>query len=303
MRGERGIAQLMVLWALLLLGTLAAGFSLSMRTEAQAARHGVDDARAYYQARTGVSKSMMLLSTLPLDNVMRMDIEGQEDDASYRVRVASESGKFDINYVSEDDLLEILKKGGLTETEAVGLRDAIMDWKDTDDDIRPHGAERNDYAHLSEPLRPRNGNLRGIGELRYIKGVTREFFDRFLSRVFTVHGNASQVNVLHASEAVLNAIPGVSSEAVAEILEMRRKDFNVSPAELADMAGRGLLTDKGLSMISGRRAARVFEIVATGRAGTGVVHTIRCLMDISGAGNNKVRILKWQDLAPREREG
>ena len=47
MIGRRGIASLLVLWAMLLLGTLALAFSLSMRTEGQAARNGLDrvDAR------------------------------------------------------------------------------------------------------------------------------------------------------------------------------------------------------------------------------------------------------------------
>ena len=135
MRRDRGIAQILVLWALLLLGTLAAGFALSMRTEAQAARNGVDDLRAYYQARTGVSRAIMLLSTFPADNVVRMRIEGGEGDCSYRVRVAGEGGKVDINFVAGDDLLEILRKGGLPDGDAESVRDAILDWKDADDDV------------------------------------------------------------------------------------------------------------------------------------------------------------------------
>ncbi len=299
MKGDRGIAQLLVLWALLLLGTLAAGFSLSMRTEAQAARNGVDDVRAYYQARTGVSRAIMLLSTLPADNVARMAIEGENNDASYRVRVAGESGKVDINFVSEDDLLEILKKGGLPAEEAESLRDAILDWKDADDDPRPRGAEFPEYATLREPLRPRNGNLRSIGELRYVKGVTQEFYDRFLSRVFTAHGDFPQVNVLHAQEMVLRSLPGVSDEAVAEILAKRGEDLPIAPADLAEMAGRGLLTQKGLSMILGSRASRIYEITSTGRA-EGVFRTVRCLVEASGTGAGKVRIIGWLDLAPRE---
>jgi general secretion pathway protein K len=303
MRGSRGIAQLLVLWALVLLGTLAMGFSLSMRTEAQAARNGVDDARAYYQARTGVQRAVMLLSTASPDNVMRMKIEGEDGDLSYRVRVVSESGKVDVNFVSEDDLLEILKKGGLPDDEAESLRDAIEDWRDKDDDPRRRGGEYPDYAQLPEALQPRNGNLRGVGELRYVKGVTPVFYDRFLSQVFTTHGNSPQVNVLHAPEIVLQSLPGVSPEAVAEILARRGQDPPVSPADLAAMSGGGMLTPKGLAMVSGREATKVYEITATGRAGKGVLHTVRCLAEVGGVGKNQVKILGWLDLAPREEEG
>ena len=77
------MALLLVLWALVLLGTLALGFSWSMRTEAMAARNGIDEARAYFQARTGVNRAITLLASLPADNVLAASISGEDGDASY----------------------------------------------------------------------------------------------------------------------------------------------------------------------------------------------------------------------------
>jgi len=300
--GRRGIAQLLVLWALLLLGTLALGFSLSMRTEAQAARNGIDDARAYFEARTGVARAAFLLATLSVDNVMRMEIAGREGDASYEVRVESESGKVDINLVSEEVLLEILRKGGLPDEEAESVRDAILDWKDPDDTPRPRGAEAPDYAQLQEPVRPRNGKILAVEELRYVKGVTPEFFQGFLSRVFTANGNSPNVNFLRAPEVVLRSLPGVSPEAAAQIVARRAEDPPMTAAELAAMVGQGL-TSQGLALISGGQASNAYTITATGRAGTGVVHVVRCLAEIAGGGKKAVKILRWLDQAPSEVEG
>ena len=302
MTGRRGIAQLLVLWALVLLGTLALGFSLSMRTEAQAVRNGVDDARAYFQARTGVARAAVLLATLSVDNVMRMKIAGGEGDASYEVRVESESGKVDINLVSEEVLLEILRKGGLPDEEAESVRDAILDWKDPDDTPRPRGAEAPDYARLQEPLRPRNGKILAVEELRYVKGVTTGFFQGFLSRVFTANGNGPNVNFLRAPEVVLRSLPGVSPEAAAQIVARRAEDPPMTAADLAAMVGQGL-TSQGLALISGGQASNAYTITATGRAGTGVVHVVRCLAEIAGAGKKPVKILRWLDQAPMEVEG
>jgi len=301
MTGRRGIAQLLVLWALVLLGTLALGFSLSMRTEAQAARNGVDDARAYFQARTGVARAAVLLATLSVDNVMRMEISGSEGDASYEVRVESESGKVDINLVSEEVLLEILKKGGLPDDKAGSVRDAILDWKDPDDTPRPRGAEYPEYAQLQEPLRPRNGKIHSVEELRYVNGVTPEFHQEFLSRVFTASGNSPNVNFLRAREVVLRSLPGVSPEAAAQIVARRAEDPPMTPADLAAMVGQGL-TSQGLALISGGQASSAYTITATGRAGTGVVHVVRCLAEI-GTGGKGVKILRWLDQAPLEVEG
>jgi general secretion pathway protein K len=301
--GRRGIAQLLVLWALVLLGTLALGFSLSMRTEAQAARNGVDDARAYFQARTGVMRTVALLSAMPADNVTRMEIAGREDDASYEVRVESESGKVDINLVQDGVLLAILRQGGLPDEEAESVRDAILDWRDPDDTPRPRGAEWPDYARLPEPVQPRDGKFGDVGELRYVMGVSPGFHDRFLSRVFTVHGNSPQVSLLDAPEGVLRALPGVSPEAAKEIVARRAAGSSLSHKDLATLtAGLGI-TAEGLALLSGPRASAVYTITATGSAGGGVVHAIRCLVEVAAGGKKGVMILRWLDQAPREAEG
>ncbi len=300
MSGKRGIAQLLVLWALVLLGTLALGFSLSMRTEAQAARHGVDDARAYFQARTGVMRTVSLLSTLPADNVMRMEITGEEGDASYEVRVESESGKVDINFVDEDILYGILRKGGLPDDEAESVRDAILDWKDPDDTPRPRGAEAPDYAQLPEPVLPRNGKIRSVGELQHVRGVSPEFYRRFLSKVFTAHGNARHVNFLFAPQIVLQALPGVSPEAAAQIVARRLEEPPPSTMEFLSILGSEIAPKERGLVFSGGPSSNTYAIAATGRAGTAVTHTVLCLVEISGGGKKGIRVLGWLDHAPRE---
>lgn len=303
MKGNRGLALLLVLWALVLLGTLALGFSWSMRTEAMAARNGIDEMRAWFQARTGVSRAVAMLASLPADNVMAASIAGEDGDASYEVRVESESGKVDVNLIGGEVLLGMLKKGGLPEEEAEGVRDAILDWRDEDDVPRPRGAERAEYGRMTEPITPRNAKFRGIGELMYVKGVTKEFYEAFLSRVFTTHGNSAQLNFLRAPEIVLRSLPGVSAEAVDRIVTGRRGEPPISAADLAAMVGEGLLTAQGLALLSGGSSSHVYTITATGRAGNDVTRIVRCLVEVSGSGDKRVKMLGWLDKAPREEGG
>ena len=300
MRGNRGVALLFVLWALVLLGTLALGFSWSMRTEALAARNGIDEARAYFQARTGVNRAVMLLATLSPDNVLAAAIAGEDGDAAYGVRVESENGKVNVNLVSEDVLLEILKRGGLPDEETESVRDAILDWKDPDDTPRPRGAEAPEYAQLQEPVAPRNGKIQSVEELSFVKGVTKEFFRVFLSRVFTVHGNSPKVNFLRAPEIVLRSLPGISAEAAARIVAGRAEEPQISAADLSAMVGEGMLTAQGLALISGPASSNVYTITATGRAGGDVTHVVRCLVEVSGSGRKSVKMLGWLDKAPLE---
>jgi general secretion pathway protein K len=297
---NRGIALLLVLWALVLLGTLALGFSWSMRTEAMAARNGIDETRAWFQARTGVNRAVAMLASQSADNVLASSIAGEDGDVSYEIRVESESGKVDANLVGEEVLLGILKKGGLPEEEAEGVRDAILDWRDEDDVPRPRGAERAEYARMTEPITPRNGKFRGIGELMYVKGVTKDFHEAFLSRVFTAHGNSARLNFLRAPEIVLRSLPGVSAEAADRIVAGRREEPPISAADLAPMVGSGMLTAEGLALLSGVSASNVYTITATGRAGNDVIRVVRCLVEVSGSGEKGVKMLGWIDKAPRE---
>jgi general secretion pathway protein K len=300
---DRGVALLLVLWALVLLGTLALGFSWSMRTEALAARNGIDEVRAYFQARTGVNRALAMLASLPADNVLAAAIAGEGGDASYEVRVESESGKVDVNLVGAEVLLELLKKGGLPGEEAEGVRDAILDWRDEDDVPRPRGAERAEYGRMTEPTTPRNGKIRGIGELMHVKGVTKEFHEAFLSRAFTAHGNSARLNFLRAPEIVLRSLPGVSAAAVDWIVAGRLEEPPISAADLAAMVGEGLLTAQGLSLLSGGSSSNVYTITGTGRAGGDVTRVVRCLVEVSGSGEKGVKMLGWLDKAPREEGG
>jgi general secretion pathway protein K len=294
---RRGIAQLVVLWALLLLGTLALSFAFSARTEARASRNGLDLDRAYFQARTGVERAIALLSSAGADNVLRREIRGGEDDLAYEVRVVAEGGKIDINFVTEEVLKEVLRRGGLAGEEAERVGDAILDWRDEDDLPRQNGAEAGDYASLPEPVRPRNGRFTGLWELRYVRGVTPEFFDRFLAVVFTTEGRSPGVNVNLAPPEVLRVLPGFTPE-LADLVMARRAEtpFRSMADVAAFLVGVGAQPPENL-LFSTAGASRVYTVTSTGRAGEGIARAVRCTIELRG-GVNPYKIKRWEDLVP-----
>lgn len=301
MIGRRGIATLVVLWAMLLLGTLALGFSLAMRTEAQAARNGLDATRAYYQARSGIDRALALLSSMPPDNVMAMKIADEEGDAAYAVSLVPESGKVDINLVGEAMLKEILGKGGLTTDQAEALGDAILDWRDADDIPLARGAEASAYANDPEPVRPRNGKLAALEELQYVKGMTPRFYDRFVAKVFTVHGGGA-VNINVAPVDVLAALPGVSAE-LAQAIAARRDErpFSGLPDVVQFLGGTGF-SPPATAMFTTVNLTPVYTIRAEGTVAGKASRTISCLAEIGGTGENPVRMIGWKDLVAGDEE-
>lgn len=295
MRGDKGVALLVVLWALVLLGMLGMSFSFAMRTEAQAARNGLDGVRAYYQARTGINRALALLSSAPLDNVLRTTITGGDEDSSFEVTIAGEGGKIDLNRVTEESLKGFLRQGGLSPEDVESVGDSILDWRDDDDLPRANGAEFPYYGSLPEPLKPRNGKLSAVDELLSVKGVTPELYGRFLSKVFTVHSNSPSVDVNQAPVEVLRLLPGITTEAAEAIVAFRRENPFRSPAEVATfLSGQGLpLT--AVRMLSTTSLRPVYTITSVGVAGGKIARGVSCRVEIGAGGPKSVKILRWMD--------
>lgn len=62
----------------------------------------------------------------------------------------------------------LLTLPGMTED----IADAILDWLDADDELRPFGAESADYQTLNTPYSAANGPLQSVEELLLVRGVT-----------------------------------------------------------------------------------------------------------------------------------
>lgn len=296
MRNARGIAQLVVLWTLLLVGGLAMSFASSMRTEAQAARNGVDAARAYFQARTGISRAIAALSAVPMDDVLATEIAGGDGDASYAVDVQAEGGRLDVNFVSEAVLKEVLRNGGLDAAEAEAVGDSILAWRDGSRAIRAHGATEADYAALPEPVRPRYGRLASVEELRSVRGVSPGFYRRCLAKVFTVYGRSPQVDLATAPAEVLAVLPGFTPGLAAEVVA-RRKDGSLrGPAEaISFLAERNI--PASLFVLGAAGGTGVVTLTSTGTAGGAVARVVRCTVEVGRGGDKAVRILRWADNA------
>ena len=299
---EGGFAQLIVLWALLLLGILAMSFSFAMRTEALAARNGLDASRAYYQARTGINRALGILSTGAVDNVLREPLTGEEEDATYETRVISEGGKIDLNFVSEETLKEALRKGGLSPEEAENVGDAILDWRDEDDMPRANGAEGAYYSTLPVPVKPRNGKIASVDELLSVKGVTPDLYMGLLSKVFTVHGNSPFVDVNSAPVEVLRVLPGFTPEMADAVVLRRSESPFASPADLAASLAGGTLPAGTMSLLTTSRLTQVYTILSVGKAGGKIARRVECRVEIAGVGGKSVKMKRWADYATASEE-
>ena len=86
------------------------------------------------------------------------------DGRELRYGIRDEASKLNINAATVDQLLAL---PGMTEEAA----DAIIDWRDSDDDPQPYGAEAAYYAAIVPPYTPKNGPFESLDELLRVRGV------------------------------------------------------------------------------------------------------------------------------------
>ena len=120
------------------------------------------------------------------------------------------------------------------------ITDAAIDWIDADGDARPYGAEDIEYLQLEIPYRAANQPLQSIEELRLIRGITPEIFEKLQPWV-TALPQPTEINVNTASKEVLSALFYTFPVAVIDqIIEKRpHKDVAQLTKTLQEQAKGG----------------------------------------------------------------
>jgi general secretion pathway protein K len=235
-QGRSGAALLIVLWLLALSSALAVAVVTSARTESHLARNLAEEASARALAQAGVHRALVfLLAATPApgsgadyQEIRELDLFG----AKVRLAVRDECGKIDINTGWGPLVLGLVRQYEADE-KAIGVAQAILDWRDPDRRRRPQGAEDADYAAAGRPYGARDGLFEAIDELQQVLGVSAPLYAR-LAPDITVDCLNAGVDPLAASPAVLASIPGMDPAKLAAYRQARREAAaaGASPPEL-----------------------------------------------------------------------
>jgi len=321
--GEQGVILIALLWILMALTLIALSFAREGSVEVAVARNSRDLTQSYYVARAGVSVAVYQLldrqftprvQGLELDETDPLElgeIAGTYGGGTYRVEVQDESGKININFISEEQLHALLDAVGIPKNEADVITDSVLDWRDVDNAHRINGAEDDYYGALPRPYKAKNGRLDTVEELLLVRGVTREYFYGYrerspdnslvyrygLSRYLTVYSNSNRINVNHAEIPVLMSLPGMVPRT-AELIYERRKtkpfqNLGEITQELAVMMGTN-----ALPFLTTTRS-NVFTLTAHGQmANSKVQRVIRAVVMIDMREANRYRVIYWNENVP-----
>jgi general secretion pathway protein K len=242
---EKGIALLMVLWVLTILMVLVLSFSYMTRTETYATLSFKEGTEKKLLAEAGIERAILELFYRNVNKNQVITLVGYEvwkiDDTSYKdkmgegeysVRIIDESGKIDINAMTDansDMLRNLLKNLGVEETDANTIVDSILDWKDADDLYHLNGAESEYYMSLPNPYKAKDANLDTLEELLLVKGMTSEILygnkeKKGIIDLLTIYSGKNTININAASKEVLMAIPGITPEIADSIISFREHD-------------------------------------------------------------------------------
>ena len=306
-RPRRGVALMLVLWLIVVLGTIATGVVSTTRSEADRVANLRARAAARYAAESGVLAAVarvteLLAAARTADEqaVAFRDLDAQFAElrdvslgqARFGVAVIDLNARVDLNAADDVTLLGFFRQfaGG---SAAPALVSALQDWKDLDERPRPGGAESADYARVGSPFTPANRPLRRLDEITRIIGFTDALADAISSHV-TVHGDG-KINLNTAPESVLAAVPGLGPDGARTLLSWR-----------AGGEVFGSIGDVGRAFERGRMGSSVpmwtivtiptrLLVVSRGwQAGHPLTHEVRAVYAL---GNGELALRSWTERA------
>lgn len=314
---RRGFALVIVLWLFVTLFALGAEFSQEMRQDAVATANFADETQSYYLASAAANLTFYRLLQQHRDRSTGQEPgqgpEGLDDGqpkeplvstdgvwhwidlwgAPVAVRVSDEGGKVAINWVGVPVLVHVLSNLGVGPDRAAEIADAILDWRDKDEEKRMNGAENEYYSSMPRPYVAKNAPFDSIEELLLVKGVTPDLFyggsDDFpigLREIFTVfHPPGEKLNVQYLTPAVLRAYFGLDKEELQQLMDVRERgqapdllgvlkakvpDPQVAEKLSAELAPTLLSVEVQAKLPSSRISSRIGAIIDLGESSEGV---------------------------------
>lgn len=180
---RRGSVMLIVIWATAIAALVVAATQVVTWRQAVMGREALARVQARWAARAGIETMISIMEYYrehPATEdalMMTRDLEshsvgltetGEFDIRHFRDHVEyagpmDEHSKLNVNLASKTQLLTIPDM-------TPDVADALIDWRDENDEVESFGAESDYYANRGLKYRPRNAHFRSIAELELVAG-------------------------------------------------------------------------------------------------------------------------------------
>jgi general secretion pathway protein K len=245
-RNRRGFALLAAIWLVVAIATVALQFALDARERrllgintaergrGRAAAIGALNASqaALEQALrqgpgTGNARVALLRGADPwLDADSIFSGAMLVDSIPVEVQTLDLGTQLNLNSMGEQQLRTFFSFALRDFATADKIAQAVLDWRDADSIPRSNGAERDDYIRAGQLALPSNQTFREVSDILSVEGMTPEIYDR-VSPFLTTRGSGV-ININSADTVVLRAVPGMTDEILANILNQRSMGRRIS---------------------------------------------------------------------------
>jgi general secretion pathway protein K len=199
---SQGIALIIVMIVIIVLGVLAGGFAYSMKVETTLARRANFDPDLEWLGRSGVEMArytlaqQMAVPNEPYDALnqkwaggpgsiysmtnevlSQISLENNElGKGHFSIKITDLERKFNINVADQTILQQALFLVGVDPASTSTIVDSILDWRDPDEEPHLSGTESDYYLGLDPPYVAKNGPIDDLSELLLIRGITPEIY-------------------------------------------------------------------------------------------------------------------------------
>lgn len=309
---RRGVALMLALWLVVVLGAIAAGTAALVRGEVDTVGNLRARSAARYAAESGVVVARARLEAVlaahddpggraraftTLESRFTDLTEAALGPARFGVAVADLNARLDLNYAEPATLRNFLAQF-TSDDEATRVAAAIEDWRDEDDVPRPGGAEAAAYERAGSPYVPANAPLDRLETLRRVLGVSDSLADAVAPHI-TVDGDG-RINLNTAPYMVLSALPGIGPSGARELLSRRARGELFSSAavvgEITRRGAGGAGAAEGAGVIDMSRTSTVpsrILVVSRGwQQGHPLTHEIQAVFAIAGT---RLTLRAWRE--------
>ena len=291
---QQGIALVVVLWVLALLGAIAAVYSAGVRNETTITRNMVESAKARALVDAGFHiAEMKFCENAPAtaeNEAWQADgtvYETAFGEGTVRVAVVDEAGKIDLNEAPKEVIDVLLLNAEVPDQERMALVDAILDWRDVDNLRGLYGAEDEEYADAGLPYGAKDAPFESKEELLLVLGMKPAWYQAIASAV-TVYSGSDSINPVVASEQVLKAMPGVDGTRVDEYVQQRQQHSTESRPFSQSVFGANpyLIINAG----------HTFTLNIEGETSSGAIaRTTAIVQTRRGRNKSRFQVLVWEE--------
>ena len=276
-RGNRGTVLIVTMWIVLVMAGLVLVLSRSVRVNALASANRVAGLQADSIARGALQYVLSEVDDTQgepqLDDADCEQVElgngyywilkpDLSDDRSNYFGITDEASRLNLNSANMDMLMKLPNM-------TAELAAAIIDWRDSDSEVTPGGAESEYYLLLDPPYNCKNGPFETIDELLLVRDVTPELlYGEDTNRNGVLDPNeddADETDPPDNRDGELDSglapyITVYSREANTSSDGQERLDINQPPGQdLTDLLGDSMSEDRVVEVLPLARRGRPYQ--------------------------------------------